>query len=79
MSDRSYQVGGDHYTRMPVQPWDVIDTWPASQRVGFYRGNALKYLMRMGNKGPTLEDARKAEHYLSKLIDTLVEQAGAAQ
>ena len=23
-----YQIGGNHYKDMPVQPWAVIDTWP---------------------------------------------------
>jgi len=44
------QVGGDHYKAMGVQPWDVVDTWPRDQRIGYYRGGALKYLMRMGSK-----------------------------
>lgn len=66
---RQTQVGGDHYTAMPVQPWDVIDTWPLEQRIGFYRGNAIKYLMRAGRKGPAAEDYRKARHYLDKLIE----------
>lgn len=74
MSDRDYQVGGDHYTRMQVQPWDVIDTWPMEQRIGFLKGNAIKYLMRMGTKGSGIDDARKAAHYLSKLLDTMTEQ-----
>ena len=73
MSDNpsDYQIGGDHYTEMWVQPWEVIDGWPLEQAVGFYRGNAIKYLLRMGSKGPALEDARKAQHYLAKLIASL--------
>ncbi|MEN9924030.1 MAG: hypothetical protein RL268_156, partial [Pseudomonadota bacterium] len=64
MTDRTHQVGGDHYATMTVQPWDVIDTWPLAQRIGWYRGNALKYTMRAGSKGDALEDARKAQHYI---------------
>ena len=71
MLDRNYQEGGDHYTSMPVQPWDVVDCWPVEQRVGYYRGNAIKYLMRLGAKGGSIEDARKAQHYTAKLIDLL--------
>ena len=44
------QVAGTHYRDMGVQPWDVIDTWPRDQKIGYYRGGALKYLMRMGAK-----------------------------
>lgn len=73
----NYQIAGSHYTDLPVQPWDVIAGWPADQQIGFFRGNVLKYLMRMGTKpnAPALEDARKAEHYLHQLIKTLETQA----
>ena len=65
------QVGGDHYVSQKVQPWDVIDTWPTDQRIGFYRGNAIKYLMRMGSKDAARQEAGKALHYIEKLIETL--------
>lgn len=76
MLDRDYQEGGDHYARLHIQPWDVIDQGPVHEAIGFYRGNALKYLMRFGSKlpldaGAPLEDAKKARHYLEKLIDVL--------
>jgi len=67
----TYQVGGSHYLSMDIQPWDIIDTWPLEQRIGFYKGNALKYLMRMGRKGPLEEDARKALHYAEKLDEVI--------
>lgn len=67
------QVGGDHYLGMGVQPWDVVDTWPREQRIGFYRGNAIKYLMRMGSKDTDRQEARKAQHYLEQLIQALNE------
>lgn len=69
--DRDHQEGGDHYALMHIQPWDVVDCWSINQRIGYYRGNTLKYLMRMGTKAPEIEDAKKAQHYLAKLIDTL--------
>lgn len=65
------QVGGIHYKTMAVEPWSVVDSWPLQQRVGFYRGNALKYLMRIGTKDAALQEAQKAQHYLEKLIETL--------
>lgn len=67
------QVGGTHYTAMPIQPWAIIDTWPAEQRIGFYRGNALKYLMRAGSKGAAAEDVAKARHYLDKLLEVMAD------
>lgn len=66
----SYQIGGSHYKDMDVEPWEVIASWPVEQRIGFFRGNALKYLMRAGMKGDTLEDYRKAKHYLEMLLET---------
>lgn len=65
------QVGGRHYTAMSIQPWAVIDTWPLEQRIGFYRGNLLKYTMRMGTKDASEVDIRKAGHYAQKLADVL--------
>lgn len=71
MSANDRQVGGDHYLNMGVEPWDVINTWSPAERIGFFRGNAIKYLMRMGNKGAAIEDVRKAQHYLDKLVEML--------
>ena len=68
---RDKQFGGDHYKRMGVEPWDVVDTWPLEQRIGYYRGGALKYTMRMGNKDERLQEAQKGLHYQEKLVETL--------
>jgi hypothetical protein len=66
-----YQIGGSHYKDKRVQPWDVIDTLPHAQAIGFYKGNAIKYIMRAGDKGPAKEDYEKAKHYLEKLLEIL--------
>lgn len=71
---RDTQEGGTHYREMGLQPWDVVDTWPLEQRIGFYRGNALKYLMRMGTKDDEGLEIRKARHVLTKLIAVLEEE-----
>jgi hypothetical protein len=68
------QVGGDHYVGMGVQPWDVVDTWPRDQRIGYYRGGALKYLMRMGSKDESPIEVAKGQHYIQKLLEVLQEQ-----
>lgn len=68
------QVGGDHYKAMGVQPWDVVDTWPREQRIGFYRGGALKYIMRMGSKDESSMEVAKGQHYIQKLLEVLNEQ-----
>ena len=66
------QIGGTHYKDKGVQPWDVIDDCFAhAEGVGFYKGNAIKYIMRAGSKGPAREDYEKAVHYLEKLLEIL--------
>jgi len=70
------QVGGDHYIEMGVAPWDVISTWPLEQQIGFFRGNALKYLMRMGTKDDQGIEAGKAAHYMLKLLEVMGEEEG---
>ena len=68
------QVAGTHYKDMRVQPWDVVDTWPREQRIGYYRGGALKYLMRMGSKDESPTEIAKGQHYIQKLLEVLNEQ-----
>jgi hypothetical protein len=60
----SHQEGGDHYKNMAIQPWDFIIT----NKLGFLEGNIVKYVCRWQSKGG-LEDLRKANHYLTKLIE----------
>jgi hypothetical protein len=60
---------------MGVEPWDVVDTWPHEQRIGYYRGCALKYIMRMGSKDVSAQEAAKGQHYIQKLLEVLGEQA----
>ena len=62
-SDR--HVGGSHYKKHSIQPWDIIDGY----KLGFYEGNVLKYLLR--DKGNKKEDLKKAIHYLEKIIEGL--------
>lgn len=60
---RQKQVGGDHYNKHSIQPWDIIDEWD----LNFYEGNVLKYLLR--RKGNRLEDLQKIAHYVEKMIE----------
>lgn len=70
------QVGGDHYESKSIQPWDAMQAWaPPSEFAGFLRCNAIKYLARAGSKGEALEDYRKAQHYLNKLIQVMTDDA----
>lgn len=67
----SRQIAGDHYKTMGIQTWDVVDTWPIEQQIGYYRGNALKYVMRMGRKDENVQEIKKGIHYLEKLVEVL--------
>ena len=67
------QEGGKHYLNMEIQPWDVIDTWPLVEQVAYYRGNALRYIMRMNDKDTPETNIRKAKHYCEKLLEVLIE------
>ena len=72
------QVAGTHYKDMGVEPWDVVDTWPIEQQIGYHRGGVLKYTMRLGNKDERLQEAKKALHYAEKLVEILESKYGNA-
>ena len=67
----SYQSESLHYKKMGVEPWDVVDTWPLEQQIGYHRGNLLKYTMRLGHKDEALKEAKKIRDYAEKLIQVL--------
>lgn len=58
------QVGGSHYEKMTIQPWEVIER----SGLDFWEGNVIKYVMRYRAKNG-LEDLEKARHYLDYLIE----------
>jgi hypothetical protein len=65
------QVGGQHYLSKTVQPWAAMESWLSHEEfIGYLRGNVVKYLARCNEKGG-LDDLKKAQHYLSKLIELL--------
>ena len=64
MSANDIQHGGVHYKQFRYETWDVIDDWG----LGYFDGNAVKYLSRWQHKGG-IEDLRKAKHYIEKLIE----------
>lgn len=62
--DKTYQVGGDHYARHAIQPWDIIEEY----RLDFWLGNVIKYVLRHKPGETRLVDLQKARHYLDKRI-----------
>ena len=59
----SQQVGGQHYRKLRIQPWDYI----AANNLGWFEGSIVKYITRHRDKGG-IEDLLKARHILDKLI-----------
>jgi hypothetical protein len=64
MKANDVQIAGNHYKHFKYQTWDVIHDWG----LGFFDGNALKYISRWRHKGG-IDDLRKARHYIDKLIE----------
>ena len=67
-SPNARQVGGDHYKKYAIQPWDYLESIFSQEAfVGFLRGNIIKYVSRYLDKGG-VQDLEKCRHYLDKLI-----------
>lgn len=60
----SKQVGGDHYSKMAIQPAEYI----LANNLGFIEGCCVKYVSRWKSKGG-VEDLKKARHFLDILIE----------
>ena len=58
------QVGGDHYSKMKIQPAEFIN----KNKMMFAEGNAIKYICRHINKGGE-QDLQKAKHYIDMIIE----------
>jgi hypothetical protein len=68
---RSVQVGGDHYSKLAIQPFDYI----TANGIGFAEGCCIKYLTRWRDKGG-VQDLRKARHFIDMLIEREVGKWG---
>jgi hypothetical protein len=56
-----------HYTFGTIEVIQVIEDW----KLDFHEGNVVKYVARSKHKGNRLEDLKKAQWYLNRLIDNL--------
>ena len=62
------KIKPDYYkTDSVFEPWKIIDAYG----LDFYLGNALKYLLRAGNKAgnPAEQDLQKAVEYINHVIE----------
>lgn len=64
VSANETQVGGSHYTRLAIQPVEII----AANGLDWFEGEALKYLLRWRFKGG-VTDLRKMVDVVQKLIE----------
>ena len=63
------QIGGNHYTKFPIQPYEFI----SKNNLSFFQGCVVKYVCRYLSKNK-IEDLEKIIHYceleILKLKDT---------
>lgn len=60
---KEFQVGGDHYSVMLIQPAEYID----KNNIDYLSGNVIKYMSRHHAKGGA-KDVRKAIHYCQLIL-----------
>lgn len=58
------QVGGDHYSKMPIQPVDYI----VKNNIPFREACVIKYVTRHRDKNGA-EDIKKAIHFLNMILE----------
>jgi hypothetical protein len=57
------QVGGEHYRKLAIQPWDFV----IANKLDYFQGSIIKYITRWRDKNG-VEDLYKARHFLNKYI-----------
>lgn len=54
-----------HYNAGSIEVIDALEDWS----LGFHEGNVVKYVARAKHKANELEDLKKAQWYLNRLIE----------
>ena len=68
MGATDIQIGGNHYSKMEIQPIEYI----MKNKIPYCEANVIKYLSRWRSKNG-VEDLRKARHYIDLLIEAEME------
>ena len=68
MGATDIQIGGNHYSKMEIQPIEYI----MKNKIPYCEANVIKYLSRWRSKNG-VEDLRKAKHYIDLLIEAEME------
>jgi len=64
LKSTDYQVGGNHYKELKIQPIEYI----LANNMGFCEGAIVKYITRWRDKGG-VDDLRKIKHFCEFLIE----------
>ena len=64
MTALKQQVGGDHYSKLAIQPAEYAE----QNKLSYLQGNAIKYITRYKDKNG-VEDLHKAIHTVKLLIE----------
>lgn len=64
MAANEEQVGGGHYKGQKIEHWDFV----LMHDIPYMEAQVIKYMMRWRKKNG-VEDLRKAEHFIRKLIE----------
>lgn len=62
MTTLDKQIDGDHYQKMGIQPWEIIE----KNNLDYWEGAALKYLLRWRKKDGII-DLDKIIHYIEHI------------
>lgn len=68
MEDADYEKRVNHPAHY-VEQSAMVEPIELCERLGFNLGNAVKYIVRAGHKGDTVEDLEKARWYLIRAED----------
>lgn len=67
-------INPNHY-RENIECIDALESADVERAEGFCWGNAIKYLWRLGKKDISLQDAKKAQWYVNRLVLILEKKA----
>ena len=72
MKSTDYQVAGDHYKKLKIQPIEYI----MANQLPFAEGCIVKYASRWRDKGNGIDDLRKIKQYCDFIIESELEKLG---
>lgn len=62
-----------HYTQGGIECIEAIKNSMSQEAFnGYLKGNAMKYLWRYTNKGKPIEDLKKAQWYINRLLSEVI-------